>query len=96
VRKLFAQSWPETGFNISLLLTMKRYKEALEEYDKAIKIDPNYPDYRYGKGTVLLSSGRYREALQETDKALKLEPDNPLYSFQKTTILNSMKSHKTQ
>ncbi|RMF28848.1 MAG: tetratricopeptide repeat protein, partial [Candidatus Nitrosothermus koennekii] len=50
------------------------YKEALEAFDKAIAIDPNFADAWNNKGVALAKLKRYEEALEAFDKALEINP----------------------
>lgn len=40
-----------------------RYEEALEAFDRALELDPNYPEAWVGRGQVLAQFGRYDETL---------------------------------
>ena len=53
----------------------KDYYSALNDYDCAIKIDPNYSDAWLGRGNALTGLKRYDEAFAAYDKALALKPD---------------------
>ena len=59
------------------------FEEAIEEYDKAIELDPNDPDYHNNKGVALYELHRYEEAIEEFDKAIELDPSNPSYYYYK-------------
>jgi tetratricopeptide (TPR) repeat protein len=48
--------------------------EAINEYDKAIKIDPKYVDAYNNKGNALSDLGRIEEAIIEYDEAIKIDP----------------------
>ncbi|MDZ4833054.1 MAG: tetratricopeptide repeat protein [Candidatus Melainabacteria bacterium] len=50
----------------------KQYDQALSEYDKALAIMPNNPDFVYGKGTVLQALNRYDDAIAQYNKAKSL------------------------
>ncbi|MEE9116834.1 MAG: tetratricopeptide repeat protein, partial [Thermoplasmata archaeon] len=49
---------------------------ALRLYDEAIRINPDFLDAWYAKGTLLYILDRYREALECLDKVLLLNPDH--------------------
>jgi tetratricopeptide (TPR) repeat protein/streptogramin lyase len=71
-----------------------KYQEAIEWYDKALRIDPNNVSALYGKGLALYNLGKSQEALEWYDKALRIDP-NYLYALNnKGLILNSL--HKSQ
>jgi len=50
------------------------YKKALEAYDKAAEIDPQYVAAWHGKGFALGELKRYQEALEAYDKAAEINP----------------------
>jgi tetratricopeptide (TPR) repeat protein len=49
---------------------------ALQYYDKALDIDPNYGDALYNKGNTLNSLGNYTQAISYLGKALAANPDD--------------------
>jgi tetratricopeptide (TPR) repeat protein len=51
------------------------YNSALEWYDKAIEINPNYAGALTNKGVALDSLGRHEEAIKYFDKAIELDPN---------------------
>src|SRR3972149_6910128 len=51
------------------------YPKAIESYNAAIQIKPDYSDAWYGKGAALGRLGRHDEALKALDKAIELKPD---------------------
>jgi tetratricopeptide (TPR) repeat protein len=68
-----ASEWRINGIN---LLSQRKYDEAIQAYDKAIELNPEYSDW-YHKGIALASQGKHDEAIQAYDKAIEL---NPKYS----------------
>jgi len=52
-----------------------KYSKAIECYDKAIKIDPNFYFALYDKGTALVEQGNYSKAIECYDKAIKIDPN---------------------
>jgi len=59
-----------------LPITMGKYNEALQYFNKALELDPNYVKALAGKGYTLDRLKEYDEALKCYDKALKIEPQN--------------------
>ena len=56
-------------YNKGLALgNLGKYQEAIEWYDKALKIDPNYVDALNNKGIALNNLGKYQEAIEWYDK----------------------------
>lgn len=54
---------------------MENNEVALEYFDKALEVNPNYLDARYNKGRVLEQMGRYSEALDIYKQVLSTQPD---------------------
>ncbi len=52
-----------------------KYDTALQAFDKAIEIDPQYVEAWAGMGWSLYGSGKYYEALQAYNMALELNPN---------------------
>ena len=55
------------------------YREAIDYFDKAIKMDQDDAFYYYNKAVALYKLGEYQEALSLVDKALSLDPGNDYY-----------------
>jgi len=53
---------------------LRRYEEAIQAFDKAIELDPNYARALYSKGSALYDQGKYNEAIEAYDKAIEIEP----------------------
>jgi tetratricopeptide (TPR) repeat protein len=49
-----------------------KFKEAIEAYEKAIKIKPDYYEAYYGIGVAYDSSNKFKEAIEAYEKALYL------------------------
>ncbi|MBT3921641.1 MAG: tetratricopeptide repeat protein [Nitrospina sp.] len=57
------------------LFVEQRTEEAISQYKKAIKLQPNYADAHYNLGIALLSDGKTEEAIAHYKKAIKFKPD---------------------
>ncbi len=65
----------ENYFNIAYSFGEKReYVKAIENYDRALELDPKYLDAWYNKGLALSNLKKYEEALTCYDRALELDP----------------------
>ncbi|MDD1715446.1 MAG: tetratricopeptide repeat protein [Methanolinea sp.] len=53
-----------------------RFREAIECYDRALAIDPDFSVAWSAKGVALHNLGRYDEAITCYDRALSLDPGN--------------------
>ncbi len=68
----------------NLFYDNKRFQEAADWYEKALKIDPKNVNARTDLGTVYFNLGRPTEALAEYKKSLEIEP------LHQPTIYNSI------
>jgi protein O-mannosyl-transferase len=50
-------------------------KEAIEHYQKAIQIDPNYAEAQNNLGAALAAEGRFDEAIENYHKAIQISPN---------------------
>ncbi|HEY9621472.1 MAG TPA: tetratricopeptide repeat protein, partial [Crinalium sp.] len=55
-------------------LLMKRYEEALQDFNQAIKLNPKLDWAIASRGLIYLLMKRYEEALQDFNQAIKLNP----------------------
>ncbi|MEH2069317.1 MAG: tetratricopeptide repeat protein [Nostoc sp.] len=53
---------------------MERYPQALEDFDRAIELDPEYDWAIASRGITYRSMERYTEALEDFDRAIELDP----------------------
>ncbi len=71
---------PETaGYDISKgveLLNKAKFKDALVEFNRAIKADPANAEAYSNRGTVKRKLGMYKEALKDYDTAIRIDPGN--------------------
>jgi predicted O-linked N-acetylglucosamine transferase (SPINDLY family) len=52
-----------------------RFEEAIESYNKALLLDPDYPDLYNNRGSALHKLKRYREAMEDYSHAILLRPE---------------------
>ena len=56
------------------------YDHAIEDYDQALKLDPNEPTAYDGRGSVYYGKGQYELAAQDYDQAIRLDASDA-YAF---------------
>ena len=67
-----AKDWFDKG---NELFDLGKYEEAIQCYDIAIEINPDFEEAYYNKGTALSDLGNKEEAIKCYDKAIELNPD---------------------
>lgn len=53
-----------------------QHERAVEAYDRALAVKPDYAEVHSNRATALIGLKRYEEALASCDKAIRLLPDN--------------------
>ncbi|HYT35783.1 MAG TPA: protein kinase [Ktedonobacteraceae bacterium] len=71
-----------------------RYKEALDAYEHAIDLRPNYPSYYKAKGDALKYLGRIKEANQAYKKGAQLENNDSFAPIKIDKQLRLLKEHE--
>ena len=79
----FAESSPNNAVDIvvakaQLLISLERYDEGLEYYDKAVKYRPDDENMVLGRGELLIRAGRLDEAIAIYRDAVSRWPDSAL------------------
>lgn len=67
------QEWQSQG---NYLYKFHQYEKALDHYNKALKIKPDYESAWYKRGLALQKLYQYGEAILSYDKALKIKPSH--------------------
>jgi tetratricopeptide (TPR) repeat protein len=68
------------------LLKAGRYEEARVQFERALSLDPNYPDALNNLGTVYNHEGHQLEAIQLITAAIRLQPDHRQARFNLAVI----------
>ena len=55
----------------------RRLQEALNEYNEAILLDPEFAAAYFNRGQTYFTLGQSQRALSDYDKAISLSPDHP-------------------
>jgi tetratricopeptide (TPR) repeat protein len=77
------------------LLRLNRDKEAEEEFDHAIALNPSFVHLAwYGKGTALAEQGNFPEAIRAFEASLKKKPDYPPAFSKLSAVYRELKDYK--
>jgi tetratricopeptide (TPR) repeat protein len=63
---------------------VKKYQEALGDFNAAIRYDPKFADTYYYRGAVYNDLGKFDEAIRDYNSAIKLKPDYPKAYFNRS------------
>ena len=82
---------PQILLNHGLILeALKRYQEAVESFDQAIKLKSRYAEAHNNRGAALTSLGRDEEALESCRKAIAIKPDYVEAHYNAGTALRAL------
>jgi tetratricopeptide (TPR) repeat protein len=65
-----AEAWNSRG---DYLMKQDKFDEAIEAYDEAIWIDPNYANAWNNKGNILYLQSKFDEAIKAYDESIRLD-----------------------
>jgi tetratricopeptide (TPR) repeat protein len=58
-----------------------RFDEAIDQFQRALKIDPNDADAAYNLGNALAQQGKFEAAGAQLEQALKIKPDHAMAAY---------------
>lgn len=67
--------------DLALLVSKDRMEEAIELFNKAIDIDPNFPDTYYYLGTAYYNSGSFEKAYDTFKKVFQVDTSKSLFAI---------------
>lgn len=69
---------------------MGRLEEAIDSYDRAIRLDPDYAEAHYSKAVALQAQNRLAEALLSYDRAIRAKPDYADAYYYRASLLQKL------
>ena len=69
------------------------FQAALEDFDKAINLDPERADSYSGRGGARSELGNHEAALEDFDKAISLDPDDADFYFNRGNCKSRLGDH---
>lgn len=70
---------------------LKQHQRAIQAYNKAIELNPEYADAFYKRGLSYLDLERHQQSIQDFDQAVKLKPDFALAYAYRGNAYRSLK-----
>ena len=83
-----AGAWNDEGV---VLLRSRKYNEAIEAFDEAIRLDPKFALAWNNKGIVLELQGKFKEPLKHFEEAVSLDPNLSLAKDSRARFLKKQK-----
>lgn len=65
----------------ALVSTYGNNKAAIQYFQKAISLDPNFSGAYFSQGVSFGQLGEYQKAIAQINRALKIEPQNGMYYY---------------
>lgn len=72
-------------------LELKQHQAAIDNFKKAIQLQPNLVDAHYNLGNALQDVHQHHEAIESYNYAIKLQPNNPSIYFNKANSLRYLR-----
>ena len=77
----FVLSEAELAYNDGIAYSkLGQHQRAIQEYDRAIQLDPDYVDAYLNRGFTYKKLDQYQRAIQDYDKAIQIDP-NYAYAY---------------
>ena len=73
---------------------LKRYKEALADYNRSLELRPDDSDTLNNRGSAYFKLERYKEALADDNRSLGLRPDHPVLLSNRGKVYSKLKRYK--
>jgi len=78
-----ADYWFKKG---ALVSTYGNNKAAVQYFQKAIALNPNFSGAYFSQGVSYGQLGQYQEAIDQINRALKMEPQNGMYYYGRARV----------
>ncbi|QYX30608.1 serine protease [Sphaerospermopsis torques-reginae] len=73
---------------------LKEYKQAIDDYTQAIKIDPENAEYYKNRGLAYFQLKDYKQAINDYTQAIKIDPKDALYYVGRGLAYFQLKDYK--
>ena len=72
----------------------RAYQEAIDNFDRAIHLQPDYTQAYINRGTAKSGLGRHEEAIADYDQAIRLQPDSSQAYINRGTAKSGLGRHE--
>ena len=73
---------------------MNQYKRAIEDYDEAVKLNPEYAEAYNNRGVAYAGLNRHERAIEDYDVAVKLNPDYAAAYYNRGSAYAGLNRHE--
>ncbi|MCH2318116.1 MAG: tetratricopeptide repeat protein, partial [SAR202 cluster bacterium] len=74
-------------------LDQKRYSQAIEDLNEAIRLDPQHVNAYYNRGIAYRKRGLYEQAILDFDAYIRLDPDDASAYFKRAYAFDELDQH---
>jgi tetratricopeptide (TPR) repeat protein len=67
-----------------------QYDRAVQDFDQALRLDPNYPDAYNSRGVAYSGMGQTERAIQDFDQAIKLDPNYAIAMYNRALAAQTL------
>jgi PGF-CTERM protein len=86
-----AEEWNEKGISFA---KSDEYEKAIECFDKAIELDPNYANAYNNRGLTYYHLKQYERAIEDYNKAIELNPNGADAYYNRELARSKLKEQK--
>jgi tetratricopeptide (TPR) repeat protein len=76
------------------LVGLKQFEKAIEDFEEAIKLNPNYADVYRDRGNAYRRLEQYERAIEDYDKAIELNPEYALAYNHRGSTYHMLKQYE--
>ena len=73
---------------------LKKHDKAIEDYNKAIELDPEYATAYYNRGNAYAKLKKYEKAIEDYNKAIELNPEYAMAYNNRGNAYDELKKHE--
>jgi tetratricopeptide (TPR) repeat protein len=70
------------------------YEQAIEDYGRAIEINPGYADAYFNRGVAYNGLGNYEQAIEDFNRAIEIKPDFAYAYYNRGVVYNGIGNYR--